>query len=57
MRIELNIGLNVAGTDNTEVQRNARASFAILELSTSQRVVLVGTRRAQSATEDTLSFF
>ncbi len=54
MRIELNIGLNIEGTANTQQQRDSRASFAIAEIGNSDCVILVGTRRAQSATEDTL---
>jgi hypothetical protein len=54
MRIELNIGLNIEGSDNTQAQRDSRASFAIATLNMANGTALVGTRRAQSATEDTL---
>lgn len=55
MRIELNIGLNVEGSDNTPEQRAARADYALRFLGRdciTQNIL--GTRRAQSATEDTL---
>lgn len=55
MRIELNIGLNVEKSDNTPEQRAARADFALRFLGRdciTQNIL--GSRRAQSATEDTL---
>ena len=54
MKIELNIGLNIEGADNTQAQRDSRAEYATGELSTTHGVALVGACRAQSATEDTL---
>ena len=52
MIIELNIGLDEAGSANLQGQRNARAAFA-LSLAEIAGYVLAS-RRAQSATEDTL---
>lgn len=54
MRIELNIGLNIEGTRNDQAQRDNRAKYATGELNSTHGVALDGTRRAQSATEDTL---
>ncbi len=55
MIIELNIGLNVEGASNSDLSRDYRATDAIKALlrnPITQNVL--GFRRAQSATEDTL---
>jgi hypothetical protein len=55
MRIELNIGLNISGTDNTQEQRDVRAQFALNELAKSGSLNhVLQARRATSSTEDTL---
>jgi hypothetical protein len=51
MRIELNIGLNIASSVNTSWQRDSRADFALKYLT---KLGDFEARRAQSATEDTL---
>lgn len=55
MIIELNIGLDIAGTTNTTFQRDSRASYAFAWLrSRPYTQNILGARRAQSSTEDTL---
>lgn len=55
MRIELNIGLNVEGSANLQGQRDSRAQFALDYLAADPITQnILGSRRAQSATEDTL---
>ncbi len=52
MNVQLNIGLNINGSVNTVWQRESRADFALKYLERQGQVL--GSRRAQSATEDTL---
>jgi len=52
MIIELNIGLDVAGSLNTNRQRDSRAEFAREAIA--YRAQILGARRAVSTTEDTL---
>jgi hypothetical protein len=52
MIIELNIGLDVAGSLNAQSQRDSRAEFAREALAFHAEIL--GARRATSTTEDTL---
>jgi hypothetical protein len=52
MNIELNIGLNIEGSLNAQSQRDSRAEFAREAIAYYAQIT--GSRRAQSATEDTL---
>ncbi len=55
MIIELNIGLNIAGSANLQSMRDSRAQFALDVLrATAITQNILGARRAQSGTEDTL---
>lgn len=55
MIIELNIGLDIAGKANLQSQRDSRAEFALDFLRANGITQnILGARRAQSATEDTL---
>lgn len=55
MQIELNIGLDIAGSANFQSLRDSRAQFALDVLSTTAVTQnILGSRRAQSGTEDTL---
>ncbi len=52
MIIELNIGLNIEGSLNNQRQRDSRADHALGRIRCYTKIL--GTRRAQSTTEDTL---
>ncbi len=52
MHIELNIGLNIAGSANLQSQRDSRAEFAREVIAFYAEIL--GTRREISSTEDTL---
>jgi hypothetical protein len=52
MIIELNIGLNIEGSLNVQGQRDSRAEFAREAIAYYAQIL--GARRAQSTTEDTL---
>lgn len=55
MIIELNIGLNIAGSANLQSMCNSRADYALEGLRSNAYLQnVLGSRRAQSATEDTL---
>jgi hypothetical protein len=52
MRSELNIGLNIEGSLNTQSQRDSRAAFAREAIAFYAEIL--GARREMSTTEDTL---